>query len=176
VQVERHVEALEALEQRRERPVVEEATGRVAVDHRAEEAELADRALELVRRGRGIGGRQRGKAREAVGVLAHRRREDVVGVACQRHRGCGVEVLHARRGVADDLQIDPRGVHRRDPPLAEVGEVGAEGRVGAGVGIAQRADRLRDRGRPEVLLQGDDAHGAYLARGARAARPAQAAV
>jgi hypothetical protein len=36
------------------------------------------------------------------------------------------EVLDARRGVADDLQVDAGGVHGGQPPLAEIVEVGAE--------------------------------------------------
>jgi hypothetical protein len=136
----------------------------VAVDHRALHAELAHGALELVRRRARVGRRQRGEGREAFGVLVHGAGELVVGLAREGHGGLGVvEVLDARRRVADDLQVDAGGVHGRQPLLAEIEQVGRQRRRRCGgVGIAQGPDGLGDGGGPEVLFQGDDAHAAHL--------------
>ena len=125
MQVQRHAETLEAREQHVEARVVEEAPAGVAVDHRALHAELADRALELVRRRARVGRGQGGEGGEALRVLVDRARELVVGFAREGHGGLGVvEVLDARRGMADDLQVDAGGVHGRQPSLAQIEQVG----------------------------------------------------
>jgi hypothetical protein len=129
VQVERHAQALGALEQHIEGGIVEEASVRMPVDHRAPEAQLGDRALELVGGGLGRRGRQGGEAGEAVGVLGDGARERVVGLARERDRRVGIEVLDPRRRVADDLQVDAGVVHGGQASLAEVGEVGLQRRA-----------------------------------------------
>jgi hypothetical protein len=75
-------------------------------------------------------------------------------------------MLNTRRRVADDLKVDPGRVHGGQPALAEIGEVGREWSARVGVGVAQGADRLGDRRRPEVVLEADDAHGAVSSRAA----------
>ena len=108
--------------------------------------------------GGGLGrrGRQRGEAGEAIGVLGDGAREGVVRLARQRDRGVGIEVLDARRGVADDLKVDAGLVHGGQAALAEVGEVRLQRRARGRVGVAQGADRRRDVGGPEVVFDADD--------------------
>jgi hypothetical protein len=112
MQIERHVEALDRPP---ERPVLRQVVVdglvgsrdlRIAVDQRALEAELLDRALELRNRGVRILHRQRRNADKPIRPLCHLLRENIVGLA--RH-------LDGTLLVGDGL--DRRSVQRRDHDL-----------------------------------------------------------
>src|SRR6266480_1230406 len=118
--IERHVERLGALEDRPEAPVVEEYPVGRSVHHRTLEAQLGDRALELVRRRFRVGGGKRGEAGEAVRVRTHRLVQAVVRALCERDRGRCVETLRRRGTVRDHLNVDPGFVHLPDAQRAQV--------------------------------------------------------
>ena len=90
------------------------------MDHRALEAELGHRALELVGGGLRIGRGQHGEALEPVGVRADDLVQPVVGAARERHRGLGVEALRGGRAVRQHLHVDAGLVHLLQAQLAEV--------------------------------------------------------
>ena len=97
VQIDRHAERLSALEDHPVLLLVEEAPLSVAVDHRALEAELLYRALELFRRRFGVGGGQRGERGEAIRVRLDRGVRAVVGVARHGDRDLRAKRLRPRR-------------------------------------------------------------------------------
>lgn len=78
VQVERYVEVFGALPDDAQGGVVQVPAVGVRVDEGAAQAELRDRALQLVGRGPGVLQRQRGEAGETVGVLGDDAGEEVV--------------------------------------------------------------------------------------------------
>jgi hypothetical protein len=124
VQVQRHVEPLEPVEQRGEPGVVEKDAVRAqrAVDQRADQAEIADGAVELVGPGLRVRGGQGGEAGEPVRVRAHRPGQPVVGLAGAGQPFRAPERLRGRRGVRDDLQVDAAGVHVGQTCLTEIAE------------------------------------------------------
>ena len=152
MQVERDVQLLKPGEQRLEPRIVEERAVRSqrAVDQRADEAEAADRALQLVRGRGGIAGGQRREPGEPARVAGDRGGELIVR-APRRLDGPGPgELLRGRGDVRDHLHVDPRRVHVREPVLAEVKQHVTH----AGMpGLAAGGRRPREPGRQEVLLQ-----------------------
>ena len=122
VDVDRHIERRGPLIDRPEALVImEDAVGQT-VDHRAFEAELRHRAVELVGRGMRIGGRQGRKGGEAVGMGAHRLMQPVVDAARQRHAGRGVDALQTGDRMRQHLKIDAAFVHFCEPQCAEIVE------------------------------------------------------
>ena len=115
MEIDRHVQRLGTLEDRPELPFIMETAVGQAMDHRALEAKLRHRALQLVGGGLRVGCRQRGEAGKADRMRAHRRRQPVVGLPRQAHRGLRIgHLLHRRRGVRDHLQVDAGLVHFLD--------------------------------------------------------------
>ena len=146
--------------------MIEEAALGGAVDERADETQLLDRANEL-----GSGGiralhRQHGKARKPLGMTRNGRRQMIVHLARNRDAlGAGHEV-RAGTGVREHLHGDTSLIHRLQAPLADLGQEFE--RIGAGFGRVPRpetapadgvpidaADQGRDR---EMLLQRNDTH------------------
>ncbi len=134
----------------------------MAVDDRALEAEVANRPLELSGRGLRVGRRDGGEAGEAGRVPPDRLGEEVVRLVRQRCCLGRFELLNTGRRQRDDLDVDPRRIHVRDPPPHEVEQLVDE------LGVAQRLAYLpgeppgtlhEGRGR-EVLLDRDRSHAA----------------
>ena len=92
----------------------------VAVDHRADETVLADRALQFLGRGVGRAHRQGGEAGQAVGILVYRGGELVVAGPGEAHGGRSVHLLHSGRRQRQHSQVDAGVVHGRDARVAEV--------------------------------------------------------
>lgn len=116
VQVDGHVEVgRRGPEREVGRVVVVGAGGRVVVDQRADEAELADAAREFGGRGRGVGDREHGEPCEAAWDVLDRGGELVVGrLAFGRREASG--------RVRDDLERDVSEVHLGEPEGGEIGQ------------------------------------------------------
>ena len=153
MQVDRHVERLRALKDRPEPLIVEEEPVGQPVDHGTLEAELGDRALELVGRGLGIGGGERCKGGKPIRVGSHRFIKPVVGAARQWHCGLAVELLQPRHRMRQHLQIDAGLVHLPQSQFAEIVEALHRRRCGDRVQAARMPLHL---GIVVMLLQGND--------------------
>jgi len=128
MQVDGRIQGLGRLENGPECRVVQVLALGVRVDDDALEAEFARPALDLLGRARGILRRDRGQAAEPVRVPSAGLRQLVVG---QRGHGDGpvpVQDLGTRAGQRDDLPVDARRVHVRDPPFAQVLKAGQDRR------------------------------------------------
>jgi hypothetical protein len=75
------------------------------------EAQPRDRALELVGRRFGIGGGQRGKTREPIGMGAYCLVEAIIGPPRQWHGGFRIQLLKARHRMRQHLHVDAGLVH-----------------------------------------------------------------
>ena len=120
--VDRHVEFHGRGQQTVIARVIEEAALRRAVDERTDETQLLHRARQLGSAGVGALHRQRGKAREAIGMAGDGRRQVVVHLA---RNGDALGTRHeigARTGVGEHLHGDARLIHRLQAPLADLGQ------------------------------------------------------
>ena len=148
-----HVQRPGALEDGPEILLVVEAAVGQAVDHGALEAELRDRALQLVRRRFRVRGWDDGETGEAGGVGADRGVQPVVDETGHADGALGVELLHGRGGMGDHLEVDPRLVHLLQAGLPETLQPFAH--MGGGAGV-ERAMEGAQVGVLEVLFQRDD--------------------
>jgi hypothetical protein len=159
MQVQRHVERLEARQEHVERRVVEEppVDAERAVDQAAHEPEIGDAPGKFVGRRRRRRGRQRGEPRQPPGRRRDRGRQVIVRPARRLDPGRTAKALGRRLRVRQHLQIDARGVHVRDPFLADVPEQPVvHGALGPGqLGRPGRGGELVS---PEVLLESDRSH------------------
>ena len=126
-----------------------------AVDHRALEAILGDRALELVGRGLGIGRWADAERLEAALMGAAGLVEAVIGLAGESDSALGVHLLHRGRAMRQHLNIDAGLVHLLDAQLAEVAEPLGNARRRTGARIGGRVKRLH-LGVQVMLFEGDD--------------------
>ncbi len=120
VNVDRHVERLGAIEDRPKPFVVDEQALGETVDHGAFEAEVLDRAFELVGGLLGIGRRQGGKGGKPIGLRFHRFRQSVIDASGDRRRFRPIKGLSARRAVGDHLKVDTSRVHFGNTALPQV--------------------------------------------------------
>jgi hypothetical protein len=132
----------------------------LAADLPALEPVVLDGARQLVcggfRRWRG----ERGEPGEARGMPLHGGPELIVRVAGDGDGDGRIELFHARGHQREDLQIDPRGLHRGDAPGVQVAELGIDRGHGKGPEVERRAPRSRveQRLRRVMLFEGDRAH------------------
>ena len=165
--VDRNIELHRARQQRLIAGMVEKAALGGAVDERAEEAQLPDRANEFARcRIRRLH-RQHGKAREPRRMARHGRRQMVVHLARDRDAVRTGHEIGAGTGVREHLQGDAGLIHRLQAPFADLGQ--QVDRIGAGLWSLPRlkaapADRVpidpADQGRHrEMFLQRNNSHG-----------------
>ena len=153
VHVERHVERLRPLENRPEPLVVEKQPVGQPVYQRALEAELGNRALQLVGRRLRIGSGDCGESGEPVGMRADRFVEPVIGAARQPDGGLGIQLLQSRIGMRQHLQIDAGLVHFPQPQLADIVETLDDPRR---IGRVQPGDMPLHLRVEVMLLQRDD--------------------
>jgi hypothetical protein len=154
VQVERDVQLLKPGEQWLEPRIVEERAVRSqrAVDQRADEAEVADGALQLVR-GRGrIAGGQGGEPGEPAWVAGDRGGELIIRAPCGLGGLSPAKLLRGRGNVRDDLHVDACRVHLREPALAEVKQHVTQ------AGVPRLAAGRREPCGQEVLFERDGTH------------------
>ena len=174
VQIDRDIKRVGAFENRPEEFVVEVAAANVAVDQRALEAVLAHRALQLVGGLVRNRGRQRGETGEARRMLLHRFRQHIVGVARQRERVGGLQLLGARRIERQHLHIDAGRVHFRQSVGADVAELFEDfGAAGAGfqnIFFELPPGAIEKSRRRKVLFKGYGAHEIFSARYDEASR------
>ena len=82
--------------------------------------------------------------------------------ARERLRLLALELLDARRGQRQRLHVDFSRIHRRDPAIADVEEVGDEPRKPpadlGGALLEPAVWSVEEGGRDEVFLERDDAH------------------
>ena len=127
---------------------------------------LADHALELRHRGRRIADRQRRQAEEPRRMAADGFRERGVRLAREGPRLLDLELFDAGRRQRQRLHIDARRIHRRDPAIADVEEVGDELRKPAadlfGALLQPAVRAVEEGGRGEVLFESDRAHWSVL--------------
>ena len=164
VDVQRGAQRRGGLEDRPVVGVVEVALTGAAEEQGTVEAELGDRALELLRGCGGRGGGEGGEALEPVRVGVHELGDAVVRLDLQAGGLVGREVVQAGRGERDHLDVEPRLVHRRDPALSDLAEPLAQlPRRDAGPRVIARggvepAPRRHDLVGDEVLLGADRLH------------------
>src|SRR5215471_20927214 len=106
MEIDRHVKFLGTLVDRPEFLEVEELPVRHAVQHCPLEAKFGDRALELVRRGLGVGGWKRGEGGKALGVRRADLGEAIVNLSGQFGCDVGTELLCGWRAMRKDLDVD----------------------------------------------------------------------
>ena len=94
----------------------------MTVDHRALERTGAHALLQFRRRLVRRHGRQRGKTAKALRTFFHRFGDGVVGVARERVRVAGIQLLGARRSQGQHLKVDAGGVHRGNAFVADVAQ------------------------------------------------------
>ena len=142
--------------------MIEEDPVRLAVDHRADEAQFFDASREFVDGCRRVAHRQRSERLKAVGVCRDGRGQALVQLAAPRRRRLRIEVLYEVAERGEHLHIDARVVHHLQPAFAQV----IQGR-GTAPGAESEVDArgLDDVARQHVLLDGDDLHDALPARG-----------
>ena len=119
MQIDRHSQRFGGLEHRPEELVVEVAAVDVTVDQGADEAVVADGALEFGDGGLRVAHRQGGEPEEPAGMLGDRGDDRVVGLSGQFDGLRELDGFDAGH-VGQDLHVDAGSVHRGDPPLAEV--------------------------------------------------------
>jgi hypothetical protein len=120
MKIERYRQRLDRLEDRREFGMIEILAVDVRVDHHRAHAEPVDGTFDLLRRLLG-GVRRTGRhAGEAVGMVAARFGELIVGQDRQRMSLLCRQDLGAGRGQADHLAIDPAHVHVCKAQLTQV--------------------------------------------------------
>jgi len=144
--------------------MVEVALNGATEQERTVEAELGDRALELLRGCRGRGGGERREALKPLRVGVHELGDTVVRLDLQAGGLVRRKVVQAGRGERDHLDVQPRLVHRPDPalsdlaqPLPQLPRRGAGPRVLARAGV-EPAPRREDLLGDEVLLSADRLH------------------
>ena len=122
MQVDGHPELLSAGEDGFHRGVVEKDAIGLAVDHRAEEAELVNGAAKLndglLRRRN----RQRGERPETIRAGRDGRRHPVVQSSGDGNGASRFELLHDVRQRRKHLDVDPRGIHRLQASIAQIVE------------------------------------------------------
>ncbi len=121
--VERGVEMLQRLQDRREGRLVEIVAARMGIQHRAVEAEPGHAALDLRDRALHVLRREGGEAGEPVGIFPAGRRQPVVRQRGEFAAFARVQHLHARRRQQQKLAVDPELVHALDPALADIAEL-----------------------------------------------------
>ena len=135
----------------------------VAIDDDSLEPMLADHALELRDRGRRIADRQRRQAEEPRRMAADGFRDRRIRASREGLRLLDLELFDARRRQRQRLHIDAGRIHRRDPAIADVEEVGDERRKPAAdlfrALLEPAVGAVEEGGRGEVLLKGNRAHG-----------------
>ena len=142
-----------------------------AAQQGALEAQPAHTALQLGRaRGRGGGG-QGGEAFEPLGMAGDRCGDRVVGAPRQFHALRWLQPLQRGGGQRQHLNVHSRLVHPAQPRVSHVGElrfhgVGVEVRAGIAVLGGQARPGVGDLAGEDVLLDGDQFHGATNFTGA----------
>lgn len=123
MEIDRDVEVLHALPERKVHFGVEIIPVGLAVDERPLETELFDGSLEFRGGGVGVLHRKMGEAGISLRPLLHFARQDIIGVLRQPNRRLRVLFrLHARRGSRENDEIYARLVHRLQAQLIEVGK------------------------------------------------------
>src|ERR1700677_2345977 len=97
VEINGHAQALSALEDHPIFLFVQKAPHGMTMDHRADEFQILDTALELIGSDLGRCGRQRRETGEAVRMCLNRRSKAVIRVLCHWDGLIGREALRARR-------------------------------------------------------------------------------
>lgn len=121
MQIQRHAEALQLGPYRSELRFVQVVPPHMVVVQHALEPELRHRPTQLHNRGLGVLQRKGGKAREPFRMCGDRLGEIVVDLPRGHHGLRGIlDHFHARRGIREDLDIDPVGVHVRQPQLGQI--------------------------------------------------------
>src|SRR4051812_12536077 len=105
MKIERHVERIDALQDRPEELVVEIAVTGVAVDESALESELAHSPLELFGGSIGSRDRHRRKAHEPRRMFLDGLRQEIVRVASHRNLVGGLRLLYAGRIEREHLDV-----------------------------------------------------------------------
>jgi hypothetical protein len=118
----------------------------VRVDDDADQAEFARAPLDLDGRVRGVLRRDRGQPAEPVRVPPARLGQLIVGQSGHGDRPVPVQDLGAGAGQRDDLPVDARGVHVRDPPLAQILQAGQDGRGTFGLAAQVKAGKAVEAG------------------------------
>ncbi len=161
VDVQRRAQRCRGLEDRPVVTMVEVALTGAAEHQRAVESELGHRSLELLRGGAGRGRGQGGEALEAVGVAVYELGDAIVGLDLQPGGRVGRQVVQARRGEREHLDVQSGLVHGGDPsrsdltkPLADVSRRDAGRRVGGLLPVPRRQDVVGD----EMFLGADRSH------------------
>jgi hypothetical protein len=135
----------------------------MAADHRSGEGLIAKAVFELLGRLIRCRNRQRGEAGQSCRSPGDRFGQRVIGVARQRHRLGGFQLLDTRRGQRDHLHVDAGGIHLGDPAFADVAQV-AHQPLGAAAHLARlllevAARAIEKARRGEMLFKRDGAHG-----------------
>ena len=162
MEIDRKPERLGAGENRPEETVVQVAPAMMAVDDDALEAPIAFRALEFRDRGRRVAGGKRREPEQAVRMAADGLRERVVRLSGDLLRLFAFKLFDAGLRQRQSLHVDARRIHRRDPAVAEVDELGDQVRQPAArplrALLQPAAGTVQEGGGCEVLFEGDRAH------------------
>ena len=163
MEIDRKLQRFRARQNRPEETVVEIAPAMMAVDDDALEATIAERALELGDRGRRIADRQRRKPEEAGRMAPDRSARETHSSRARSRFASSASSCSTPGAVSESACTStPRCVHRRDPAVADIGELSEHRRQPAAsplrplLEVAVRT--VEKGGRGEVFFEGDRAH------------------